>query len=165
MAAEVKVFDERGGLYFVDQEVWDALEAVGLAWREGVTNRIDSQNLNFSHMPELAHCDFCHAQPVTWDVDAGTFDGMLSNFTSIGGWAACEDCGLLIQANDYRALQRRVMKFCKSEYETHQLERETGEPWHQRMLLVLDMLQGFWRHYRGIKRYNHPYESIRKKSS
>jgi hypothetical protein len=149
--ANVEAYDENGELHFFDEDVWTAFEAVGIGRTIAGRKRFNSSRLDMTHFPELAVCDFCHERPVRWDVDADTFTTTMVNFTSVGGWAACEACGQAIKDDDRATLCARALAF--------QRKLAGDRPGAQlpRILAALEMLEGFWRHYRGIKRFNTPY--------
>lgn len=55
-------------------------------------------------------CDFCSTPKVIWcypaeDFTAYTFGNLIGQ--SVGGWAACQDCWALIEADDRRGLAER----------------------------------------------------------
>jgi hypothetical protein len=108
----VSVFDERQSLHLYAPGVHRALVAVGLIWREGDRWRMDSTRVDLGAMPELALCDFCNEQPVTWDVQADDFTldvPGLPRVRSANNWLACEPCGVCIHAGDRPGLQARVV--------------------------------------------------------
>jgi hypothetical protein len=58
-------------------------------------------------------CDFCSGTPVVWDYPAKSFtvyDMPGVKGDSIGGWAACEPCGALIERDDRAGLVDRTLR-------------------------------------------------------
>ena len=56
-------------------------------------------------------CDFCSTQPVTWSYPARSFIAYVVGGIggeSVGSWAACEICHLLIESGDTDALADRA---------------------------------------------------------
>jgi len=54
-------------------------------------------------------CDFCSAAHPTWVYPARSFEIADHGWGSDGAWAACEDCSLLIEKEDYKQLVNRRM--------------------------------------------------------
>ncbi len=57
-------------------------------------------------------CDFCSAFDPTWEYPARTFIAYrVAGFTgeSVGSWAACDPCHVLIEANDRDGLVERSL--------------------------------------------------------
>jgi len=154
MSAEVEAYDEAGHPHYFDQDVWDALARLGLTADVDGRHTFDSKEVDLQKFPQLAVCDFCHDRPVTWDVECATFESRLVDYTSIGGWAACEPCGQAILERDIRTLQRRVLAFCRRQTEALERRHAAHTPWAIRSIAQLDMLAQFWQHYKGIHRYD-----------
>lgn len=58
-------------------------------------------------------CDFCSGNPVTWSYPAKNFLAYVTDLIvgeSVGAWAACEACHLLIEARDRAGLTARAMR-------------------------------------------------------
>lgn len=58
-------------------------------------------------------CDFCSTQPVTWSYPARSFIAYVVGGIggeSVGSWAACEICHLLIESGDTEALADRAVE-------------------------------------------------------
>lgn len=55
-------------------------------------------------------CDFCFAPHPTWTVPCDDFDSSTGDAGSLGPWAACDTCHLLIEANDCKKLVHRVLR-------------------------------------------------------
>jgi hypothetical protein len=144
MTTKVEVYDEDDCLHFFDADVWDALLAVGLVRVENGVRRFVNADVDFGRFPELAVCDFCHARPVMWDISADTFSSRLRDWTSVGGWAACDACGRAVLRGDRRELQRRTLAFVRTQ--------PNQTPWPLLVAMHLDVLELFWRHLKGVKR-------------
>lgn len=142
----VPAYDEDGHLTYFDADVHAALAEVGLMRQVAGKWHYKSAAVDMGKLPELAICDFCHERPVTWDVDVTSFASKMTNFHSEGGWMACEPCGAAIAANDMKTLQRRVLAFARSAVEGT-----------FKKAAILDILAGFWMHYKSIKRFYTPY--------
>lgn len=84
-------------------------------------------------------CDFCGDQNPCWDYDCAQFD--LEDFGSIGGWAACDGCSTLIEAEDYEGLLERSLD--------NPLGRTDPEYWRAR---IGPIHQGFWGNRIGERR-------------
>ena len=54
-------------------------------------------------------CDFCYADHPAWVVPARDFE-VLPGHVSNGDWAACSDCGRLIETDQWSALTRRARR-------------------------------------------------------
>ncbi len=54
-------------------------------------------------------CDFCSSRDISWDYPARDFSMPTGDveWGSRGGWAACNECHLLIEAKDREGLARR----------------------------------------------------------
>ncbi len=148
----VGVYDEHGTLCLYAPAVHRALVDVGLIWREGERWRVDGSRVDLGEFPELALCDFCNAQPVTWDVRAEDFALQVPGLPpvrSTKNWLACEPCGACIAGGDRHGLQIRALRFVLA---------GLPAPYHQRACAAqLELLRAFWQHYRGITRYVTPY--------
>lgn len=62
-----------------------------------------------------AVCDFCTLAPARWSYPCRTFrlqlqDAGRTEFTSVGGWGACDACRELVDARRESALLGRVMR-------------------------------------------------------
>ncbi len=57
-------------------------------------------------------CDFCSAPGPAWAYRVRDFDACLAfpADESVGGWAACEECHLLIEAGDHDGLASRSLE-------------------------------------------------------
>jgi hypothetical protein len=154
MPNKVGVVDERGDLHYFREEVLHALVAVGLIWPVGDAWRMDSTRVDLGQWPELAICDFCSEQPITWDIAVDDFaivyPGVAPIWRSTNGWMACEACGELITAGDRPALQARALAFVRTQV-------PPGHPTGPYVAAELELLAQFWRHCRGIRRYATPY--------
>jgi hypothetical protein len=53
-------------------------------------------------------CDFCSSSDVTWSYDAADYI-LDEKWGSRGGWAACDECHDLIEADDRLGLARRAV--------------------------------------------------------
>lgn len=132
------LLDDDGNIHAVHTSVRDALIEIGVIWRErDGTWRIANENTNIieDKRPDLAICDFCSARPVLWDVKAEDFE--FDGQTSVGGWAACEECGQHIAANRRQGLLDRSLDAHRRLADSDYLRE-----WHRR----------FWSHYKGIAR-------------
>lgn len=105
------VEDELGDAHSFVGSVGDALIAAGVIRRgpggKWVIARKDTNIVEEKRM-DLATCDFCSTRPVTFSVEAEDFEDAFGNI-SIGGWAACEECGKLIEANEREKLLARLL--------------------------------------------------------
>lgn len=146
MRTKTNVWDEQGHLHYVEDDVFHALVSVGAIWHEH-GRYCCRADLDLRKYPELVICDFCHERPVTWIVDATTFQLADLKFTSIGEWAACEPCGQAIFTNDRKTLELRSLAMVHRESPSYFLH-----------ITQLRLLEQFWKHYRGITRYAPPYK-------
>jgi hypothetical protein len=112
--------------------------------------------------PHVAVCDFCATQPVEWSIDCADFphDG---NQMSVGGFAACGPCGLLVSAGDRDGLMARVV----SQFAVRLASEYVG-PQRLRPFYISDEVRrsveahsrelhdGFWQNYSTITRIEQP---------
>jgi hypothetical protein len=54
-------------------------------------------------------CDFCCSPEVLWSYPAANFHVEGAPLASEGGWAACHDCAVLIEADDREGLAQRAL--------------------------------------------------------
>jgi hypothetical protein len=145
MSDKVEVWDEHGNGHYLEDDVVRAYAAVGLIWRQDERWRCEAARIDLGLAPELAVCDFCNERPVTWAIDATDF--WVADFHSVDGWLACEACGAAIAAGDRATLDARAFAFIVRSGRSHPLVDAFERA----------LLDGFWTHYQGIRRYVTPY--------
>jgi len=108
---------------------------------------------------DMSCCDFCSARPVTWVVPCASFEmpqppGTRTHATSLGDWAACEDCGVAVDAGDRAGLLHRSLA-------VPAVQLAAAVPGLQRALQEIkrEIHRRFWAHYRGgaLRITPHPY--------
>jgi hypothetical protein len=108
--------------------------------------RIKDEDANIieEKYPYLGVCDFCSARPIAYDIEADDFEDE-SRHASVGGWAACAECGQLIEARDRGGLYKRATKA---------QGLDAGDPVARAIRLQLaKFYESFWAHFKSIKPY------------
>jgi hypothetical protein len=141
------VDDATGHVQYIEPDVHRALLAVGIIRPDGDEWRC-AEPLDVFPYPELAVCDFCSGRPVVWDIDAADFSIDNPQFASVGGWAACEPCGLAVAAGD----RERLFALSVGELKGLPAAVAVLVAWEHSRLLA-----AFWQHFRRITRYASPY--------
>lgn len=67
---------------------------------------------------ETLYCDFCEKDSVASFFPAQTFQWKGSE--SVGWWAACTDCQILIEANEWAELHKRCLDLYEMNHPEHQ---------------------------------------------
>ncbi len=142
---KIAVVDEATGhVQYFEPDAHRALVAIGLVWRAANAWHAAGAIDMVAVAPELAVCDFCSGRPVIWDIDAAAFALTTPQFTSLGGWAACDACGRAIVAGDRGALLALSVAGRLDEFPASGAAVA---------LSVLTRLHDvFWQHFRGITR-------------
>lgn len=71
--------------------------------------QFDFERIYYSEAPI---CDFCNSPEIAWDYDAADFEVPLPDgriWHSYEGWAACDPCSTLIEADDRTGLLARSL--------------------------------------------------------
>lgn len=113
---------------------------------------------------DLSCCDFCSARPVTWLCPCETFrmptpPGDFMPTYSTGDWAACDACGVLVDARKKAALLAR----CQAQPTASDVLPPVDEQPRELRRLLRQMRtethERFWRHYRGgaVRVAPHPF--------
>jgi len=55
-------------------------------------------------------CDFCFVPAVRWSYPCQSFEITWLGWRSLGGWAACEECHRLIEAEDWTQMLDRCVR-------------------------------------------------------
>lgn len=104
--------------------------------------------------PAVPICDFCSSPAVIWRYPAmdsnpaaaliiqNKDEKELVLLNSEGDWAACEECAVLIEAEDKEGLLERTL--------AHSPELE-GIPKHVVRTLTRSIHNGFWEHCFGVR--------------
>lgn len=133
--------DEHGKVTGFVGSIGDELKQRGVIWQDRTGQwRIDAKNANVveDRYRELACCDFCTSRPVVWDVECEDFIDALGN-DSMGGWAACQECGDLVRRQSTKGLLERTIAHSPL------LDKAIAREVH------IANLREFWKHYRGIR--------------
>jgi hypothetical protein len=114
---------------------------------DGARSRAEAYAILNEH-PELYRCDFCSRPGVAVSYDAVDFDTGNkerdgASHVSRGGWAACQECADLIEADDREALADRSME------SYGELRSNTPEHRARVRQALRDVHDEFYRHRRG----------------
>lgn len=82
-------------------------------WKKEKEKRTDDRVPFVFPAPATARCDFCTGANPTWQFPCETFerpDLVLPELDhkSLGGWAACDPCRVLVEAEDWTGLWERL---------------------------------------------------------
>ena len=106
-----------------------------------ITKIVEEDGRTFSMPVTSPICDFCGDGWPSWDYDCHDFVARLPDLASMGGWAACDACSELIEADDWDAVLERSLI----------LGRKLGREEETRVDATL-MHKGFREHRYGERR-------------
>jgi hypothetical protein len=98
------------------------------AWIHGLADQPEDHSAVPVRVAELgqirAVCDFCSAERPQWIVPARSFDessipGLATAGRSVAAWSACDQCKVLVERNQWTALQERVLGPSASDFARH----------------------------------------------
>ncbi|MGE3272802.1 MAG: hypothetical protein AB7P40_28960 [Chloroflexota bacterium] len=135
----------------------DRAAAEALAALEGLTS-IDPRIEAFKGV-----CDFClmEAGDALWIYPCDSFTMIQTQYTSVADWAACDDCAVLIEADDMEALVAR--RAASPEPHVEELLAEVGAEDRERvrrsqLLYFRAIFEAFMVHRWGERRRYDPFE-------
>jgi hypothetical protein len=88
------------------------MTADGATYRHTLVDPADHPAVPIPAPPgwDEGRCDFCSAEPPRFELPVRDFRlPQLDPHMSLGGWAACEPCARLIEANRWNELERRAV--------------------------------------------------------
>jgi hypothetical protein len=87
---------------------------VGVSWDNGRSLGLVIPPDAIELVPEKPKCDFCSSPDATWVYPSKDFTLIPEyRWGSTGGWAACQPCSDLIEADDYAGLTERSLSYLK----------------------------------------------------
>lgn len=130
--------------------MFDELQSGEAKGRTFVTIGMDgsTSTTEIEPIPGMEVCDFCSTPNPTYAFEADdvtqTVEGV--DMVSVGGWAACSRCAMLVKANDRESLMERSLKvFDEKHPEYVGLPEEARAQIRETLKATIDSFFAAWR--------------------